>query len=120
MSLDLNYFRKKLDEERLRVEGELQTIAKISPDNPKDWQPTPPDLNTQASEQSEMADLFEEMGNRAAREVELETRLNEINSALERIEKGTYGLCAIDQKPIDPRRLEANPAAKTCVEHAGK
>ena len=117
MSLDLNHFRKKLDEERLRVEGELQTIAKISPDNPRDWQPTPPDLNTQMSEASEMADMFEEMGNRAARQTELETRLNEVNSALDKIEKGTYGFCAVDQKPIPEARLEANPAAETCVEH---
>lgn len=117
MGLDLNHFRKKLEEERLRVEGELKTIARIAPDNPKDWQTVPPDLNTQESEASEMADKFEEMGNRAAREVELETRLNEINEAVGRIEKGTYGFCAVDQKPIDPKRLEANPAAKTCVEH---
>ena len=118
MSLDLNHFRRKLDEELLRVESELKTIAKISPDNPKDWQPTPPDLNIQPSEASEMADMFEEIGNRAAREIELETRLGEINEAIERIEKGMYGFCSVDQKPIDPRRLEANPAAKTCVEHA--
>ncbi|MBI2507109.1 MAG: hypothetical protein HYW09_00660 [Candidatus Niyogibacteria bacterium] len=117
MGLDLGHFRKKLEEERLRVEGELKTIARIAPDNPKDWQPTPPDLNIQESEASEMADKFEEMGNRAAREIELETKLNEINEAIDRIGKGTYGFCAIDQKPIDPKRLEANPTAKTCVEH---
>ena len=117
MALDLNHFRKKLDEERLRVEGELKTIAKIAPDNPKDWQPVPPDLNTQPSEASEMADRFEEIGNRAAREIELETRLNEINAAITRIEKGTYGYCSADQAPIPEARLEANLAAETCVEH---
>ena len=108
---------KKLEEERLRVEGELKTIARLAPDNPRDWQAVPPELNTQSSEASEMADRFEEIGNRAAREIELETRLNEINEALAGIAKGTYGFCAVDQKPIDPKRLEANPAAKTCVEH---
>ncbi|MEK7566683.1 MAG: hypothetical protein AAB527_00920 [Patescibacteria group bacterium] len=117
MALDLNHFRKKLEEERLRVEGELQTIAKISPDNPKDWQPVPLDLNTQTSEASEMADMFEEMGNRAARQAELESRLNEINKAIDNIEKGTYGFCAVDQAPIPEARLEANPAADVCVEH---
>jgi len=117
MALDLNHFRRKLDEERLRVEGELKTIAKISPDNPKDWQSVPPDSDVQPGEASEMADRFEEMGNRAAREVELETRLNEINSAIARIEKGTYGYCSVDQTPIPEARLEANPAADTCVKH---
>ncbi|OGZ29183.1 MAG: hypothetical protein A2931_01210 [Candidatus Niyogibacteria bacterium RIFCSPLOWO2_01_FULL_45_48] len=118
MALDLNHFRRRLDEERLRVEGELKTIAKISPDNPKDWQSVPPETDIQPGEISEMADRFEEMGNRAAREIELETRLNEINAAITRIEKRTYGHCSVDQVPIPEARLEANPAAETCIEHA--
>ena len=118
MGLDLNYFRKKLEEERLGLEEQLKSVARISPENPDDWQPTTPDLNPQTSEASEMADVFEEMETQNAREVELEARLAEVKEALGRIEKGEYGLCAVDQKPIDPDRLEANPAAKTCMEHS--
>lgn len=118
MPLNLNHFRKKLEEERLRVEQQLETIAHRVPDNPNDWQSTPPDLNVQPGEASEMADHFEEMGNRAARHTELEALLNEINGALERIEKGTYGLCRVDQTPIPEDRLEANPTAETCINHA--
>lgn len=100
------------------LEEQLKSVARLSPDNPKDWQPTRPDMNPQTSEASEMADVFEEMETQNAREVELEARLSEVKESLERIEKGEYGLCGVDKKPIDPERLEANPAAKTCIEHS--
>ncbi|MEK7598870.1 MAG: hypothetical protein AAB474_00225 [Patescibacteria group bacterium] len=118
MTVDLNYFHKKLEEEREALERQLKMIAKRNPENPKNWMPIQPDLNTQQSEASEMADLFEEFENTAGREVALELRLNEVNAALKKIEAGTYGLCETDQKPISPERLEADPAAKTCVEHS--
>lgn len=44
--------------------------------------------------------------------------LKETDEALERIEKGTYGVCAGTGKPIPKARLEANPWAKYCVEYA--
>jgi YteA family regulatory protein len=43
-------------------------------------------------------------------------RLEEIEQALERIEKGTYGVCTICGKDIDIERLEAYPEADTCME----
>jgi DnaK suppressor protein len=42
--------------------------------------------------------------------------LNEIESALARIDDGTYGLCTRCGRPIDPRRLEAVPYATLCIE----
>jgi DnaK suppressor protein len=54
--------------------------------------------------------------------------LNEINQALKRIEKGTYGLCetclADGKSPgkaaIPKTRLKAIPHARNCVECQGK
>ncbi len=43
------------------------------------------------------------------------TALNEIESALARIEAGEYGLCIDCEEPIDLRRLEAHPAALRCA-----
>ncbi len=48
---------------------------------------------------------------------ELEIRLNEIKAALDRMKKGTYGLCIVSHEPIEADRLEANPAAATCKSH---
>ena len=41
--------------------------------------------------------------------------LGELDAALQRVDDGTYGLCAGCGLPIDPRRLEARPVARTCV-----
>jgi len=41
-----------------------------------------------------------------------------MDHALDKIKAGTYGICDVCKKEIDPKRLEANPSAATCVEHA--
>jgi DnaK suppressor protein len=45
----------------------------------------------------------------------LEDSLMDIDSALKRIEKGTYGICKYCQKPISIKRLQARPTASSCV-----
>lgn len=111
-------FKKKLEEEKGRLEAELSQIAKRNPENPEDWQPTPAEMPNQAHEKSELADNFEEFENRSAVEIHLEERLNEIIAALKRIEKGTYGICGVCEEKIDEKRLEANPSAAACVKHS--
>jgi len=44
--------------------------------------------------------------------------LSEIDQALERIDKGAYGICLGTGKPIDLARLKARPWAKYCIEYA--
>lgn len=41
--------------------------------------------------------------------------LTELGDALERIKNGSYGICAICEEPIHPKRLEAIPYAKLCL-----
>ena len=43
--------------------------------------------------------------------------LGEVEAALDRVAAGTYGICEVCHRPIDPERLEARPTARTCVEH---
>jgi RNA polymerase-binding transcription factor DksA len=38
--------------------------------------------------------------------------------AIQRIDAGTYGRCAVCNRQIDDERLEARPEAATCREHA--
>jgi len=45
----------------------------------------------------------------------LEDSLEDIEGALKRIEKGTYGICKYCQKPISVKRLQARPTASSCV-----
>ncbi|QMU73194.1 TraR/DksA C4-type zinc finger protein [Streptacidiphilus sp. P02-A3a] len=42
-------------------------------------------------------------------------RLAELECALERLERGEYGLCEGCGRPIPADRLEVRPAARTCV-----
>lgn len=46
--------------------------------------------------------------------------LREIDEALERIEKKTYGICVAMNKPIGKARLRFKPWAKYCIEYARK
>jgi RNA polymerase-binding transcription factor DksA len=41
----------------------------------------------------------------------VQREIDNINTALERIEAGTYGTCANCGKPINPARLEARPSS---------
>lgn len=45
----------------------------------------------------------------------LEKSLEDINSALDRIAKGTYGICKYCGNPIAEKRLLARPTASSCI-----
>jgi len=42
--------------------------------------------------------------------------LLEIEEALKKIDKGTYGICEMCEEPINPDRLEVKPFAKYCID----
>lgn len=64
-----------------------------------------------AADQSERNIFFAEL----AMEV---NSLEEIEAALQRIRKGTYGICEASGKPISPDRLRAIPWTRFCREAA--
>lgn len=43
--------------------------------------------------------------------------LAEVDSALNRMEMGTYGLCDVCHDPVETERLIANPLARLCIDH---
>jgi len=45
----------------------------------------------------------------------LEKTLEDIDQAISRIEKGTYGICKYCKQPIAEKRLLARPTAGTCI-----
>lgn len=118
MKIDINKFEKKLKDELKVVETELKTVARKNPSNPKDWEAVPDDTEKDSPDVNEAADVIEEFGNNAGIADQLEIRLNKIKSALARIKDGTYGMCGVCGEEIPEARLEANPAANTCIKHA--
>lgn len=58
-----------------------------------------------------------ERGKDIALNEESEERLQEIDDALDRMDAGTYGICAKCGRDIPVERLQAVPTAKYCIEH---
>jgi RNA polymerase-binding transcription factor DksA len=109
------HFKKLLEEEAKTLEGELKTVGRQNPDNPNDWVPVPDELDIDEADENETADRIESVANNDQVLGQLEPRYNEVKAALARIEAGTYGICAKCGEPIEEKRLEANPAATTCM-----
>lgn len=60
------------------------------------------------------AEIFEREKNAALIAV-LETKLQDVQTALRSIEKGSYGICTRCGQPIESGRLEVKPDATLCV-----
>jgi len=116
--INFDYYKKKLEEEQERLISELKTVGRINPDNPNDWEPVPSEKGERQADFNDMADGIESYEENTAILKQLEIELNEVKHALERIEKGTYGVCEVSNESIEKERLEAYPAAKTCKAHA--
>ncbi len=113
----LEYYKKKLEEEKALLHKELGTIGQVNPENGEDFEPKKSDLDIDIADRNEVADDLAEFGNNTAITIDLEVRLAEVNKALEKIDTGTYGLCEVSGQSIEEDRLEANPAARTCKAH---
>ena len=48
---------------------------------------------------------------------ELKRLLEEVGTALERMDDGTYGLCDLCHEPVETDRLIANPLTRLCIDH---
>lgn len=117
MELDIKHFKDLLEKEKETLLGELSTVGRKNPENPKDWEAIEPDMGNTGADENEVADSMEEFGTNKAILEQLETRLWEVNKALKKIEDGTYGICEVSGEHIELDRLEANPAARTNKAH---
>jgi len=113
-----NKFKKQLEEELKLVREEISKIARKNPSNSNDWEPIETDMGSDPSDNNDVADEMESFGENTALLNKLEPQYNDIKLALEKIKKGTYGKCEVGGEDIPEERLEVNPSARTCVEHA--
>lgn len=108
----LTELKEKLLLQKQQLESELSRIAKPTEaegDYTTKFNDIGPDEDENASEVEEYTDNL-------ALENTLEKQLHEVLAALEKMENGTYGTCENCGKEISIERLEAYPAAKTCIE----
>lgn len=113
---DTSAYKTKLEEEKVRLEGELASIGRRNPSNPSDWEAVP-GATGQEPDPNDAADLIENFEANTGILKELEARYNDILASLARIETGTFGVCVVGGEEIEEDRLAADPAAATCKAH---
>jgi DnaK suppressor protein len=103
--LQVEYFRQKLRRWRMELLADsAETLRSLQEESL-----LKPDLTDRASLETERA-------------IELRTRdrerklISKIDSALARLDSGTYGYCEETEEPIGIRRLEARPIATLSIE----
>lgn len=111
----VNGIKNRLLEEKAVLVKELERFAKPDAKVKEHFHAQFPDMTDKLEESaSEVAQFGDEL----ALEQNLEETLKKIDHALDRIEKGMYGVCEVCGADINPKRLDANLYATTCVEHA--
>ncbi len=104
--------KKTLEEEKARLSKELGGFTKKNPHSSDDFDATYPEYGDE--EDDNAREVAEYTANKPL-EVTLENTLRDINKALERLNKGTYGICKYCDHPIDEKRLLARPTSSACV-----
>jgi len=110
-------FKKLLVAESVQLEEELNKLGKKDPSAAGGWDVSTGDLSVDSADDNEMADKFEALEDNAGIADKLEKQLTEVKAALERIDKGIYGVCETCGKSIEVGRLEANPSARISIKH---
>ena len=118
----LQRLKEKLETQRTEIRQQLETFATEDPRLTGNWDTRFPkhDGGVGSSALEDATDEVEESATRLPIEHNLETRLKDINAALDKIEKGRYGICEKCSAPMAPERLEAFPEAKICMVCQGK
>ena len=122
----INELKAVLEKERALLISELKTIATPDPHLKDNWDVkhfewSEDQITSEEALESDESvnESDEDMKNKALSD-HLELRLKEVNDALKRIEKGSYGICEVCKKEIPLERLKANPAASTDIKHSPK
>ncbi|MEI8339269.1 MAG: TraR/DksA C4-type zinc finger protein [bacterium] len=119
MTIDTKHFAELLEAKKNQLEAEMSLIARRNPANPNDWEPIELDGdNNRAVNEDEVADEIESFENNASVLENLEAEYDKVLVSLNKIKDGTYGKCSVGGEDIPVARLEVEPAADTCIEHA--
>ena len=100
--------RLRLENDRKRLTEQLEQLRASRPtDERREGSP----FGKREEEATETAELE----NRMALEKRILSQLAEVENALNKFKKGSYGICESCGKSINPARLEALPQATLCM-----
>lgn len=100
--------RTSLEEERQQLEAQLHDLD-VAEEDSLAFDENFADSGQVAAEQGEA----KELANR------LRDQLSDVQRALDKLDSGSYGKCEVCGSAIGDTRLEAMPAARYCIDHAG-
>ena len=115
--IEIENLRSKLDAEKENLEEELASHGRIQNED-GDWAGSSNEMGDEEADPNDAADQIEELVTNVPLVEQLEARHEDVEDAIEKMEQGVYGLCEACGEPIALKRLQANPAARTCVAHA--
>lgn len=115
----IDKLQEKLEKEKSSIEEQLKKFAKKDDKVSGDWDTQFPKLDNNVSGSSSLeaaADEVEEYSTLLPQEHSMEIKLQNINSALEKIKNGDYGICEKCKKEIPIDRLNVSPESKFCLD----
>jgi DnaK suppressor protein len=108
---------RRLEEERTRLQGIRDGIQREQDEGTSEtggelssFDQHPGDSGSETFEMEKNVSLLEQVSDELA----------EVDAAIQRLERGTYGTCQACGRPIGDDRLEALPATRFCVEDQAK
>jgi DnaK suppressor protein len=108
---------RRLEEERTRLQGIRDGLQREQDEGSSEtggelssFDQHPGDSGTETFEMEKNVSLLEQV----------DDELQEIETAAQRLERGTYGTCQACGRPIGDARLEAMPSTRFCVEDQAK
>lgn len=116
---NLQELRAALDAERDSLQDELVMYGKQD-ETTGEWEGSSADEtggNGEESDPTDAADQIEELVVNVPLVADLQKRMREVEAALRRMDEGAYGICEVCGEEIPLERLQANPAARMCIEH---
>jgi len=105
--------KESLIERKAKLEKELSAFAKKDEHVKDDYKADFPEYG---DKEDENANEIAQYSTNLSLEQSLEKTLQDINKALESMEKGTYGVCKYCSKEIGEQRLLARPVSSACME----
>ncbi len=108
----LQDIKQTLADEKQRLEDELGKFTKKNPHDATDFDATFPEYGDE--EDDNAREVAQYTANKPL-ELTLEKTLRDVNQALDRLAKGTYGTCKYCERQIEEKRLSARPTSSACV-----
>ena len=108
-----------LEKQKEELEKLLSDFASKDVDSKHNWRTNYPDIAPDERDPEDSVDEVEEYVDLLPQEYTLEVKLKNVNEALDKIKKSTYGFCENCKRPISKERLVVSPSAKKCKECMG-